>query len=1104
MYPVKMKIGGIRDISPVIIDLGDKEDLALFGGVNGSGKSTISFAAAYALGSDQISVDTLRSKSLDLFREIWQAHVEIIFHNPQGPDAIDAPEWVSLGVEITQKPNQQAFSKFFSKHGDAIDELSLFRQFKTRVETREEFELKYGVSPDKFFMFWYQNSITRFATMKDRERFEYVAEMYGLKDTQERWERAKFERKIAQEDFDRAKINLERERQRIVLAQKSYKMWESRNKLRKEGVELKRSYLEEKKRLLSYHLDRLEQRLASLNHTRIKEEREVQQREETIEELTEAYNWEVDRQKKLQEEKRIEIADRDQANQLLEQLRQEREELEKVTKEIEEKYRYVRSAEILNKLNVELEQELQDLSRVILEMEDRVNTVDRYMSTSQRDNGKWENVLRELQDKIDEWTTFLQNSQYDELKRRAYEVKEEYANICLELKDLLDNMQTWSMEQLELKRSRVVKIPLQVKSIGHFKNEGFKAFAFGELFEILANQDYARVESLLSGIKHSVFVCGPINESVTPLLHVSLQEGLTRKKAQGLFRKKLPGKPLNQFLEWNKVTYDLLTTGERESLSSWVEQIHVITREMEPIYVDRGESYLLDGQLHGPLGQSGAFAEGFAIGRRAWQKRFSLLKSRLVEGGFQKSLLTEKEKGLELQWYASWDELKLYEERVNQLPIIEKEREMARQTLDDLDQKLKHWGDQKSELSVETRRVLEKRKEKELQIDKVLEELEIHRQFGEMSVKLDRLREVRSAIEEKGHERDQMSYQINEFDRSIEQCSTKMTLAREKKLSLNNEIVHLNSALQKIEDEHDDLQREINGMREEEKQLEQEEAEFNEMYSELIQPLPPYEPLAFDSISEARLRNWADDSRRKLDEALSMSVDEFAEEKYFSIRDSFQKSQHETTVSETLFQRLLVEEEELRNHFRKTVHDRYQRINLHFSDYINRIGFRGRIEQIEPDEVDPRRQHYEWRLYIATKAGHDLEYLRPTESIRQKISSAPSGGEMAVISLVFALALLTDIEKRPPFYLLDEFDSALDEWRKGLVIDMYQEVLQRKLIIISPKSHSSDYLERFGIFYAIVSDQKENTKPISRVLRLERQKYQALSAVFEKKSAALT
>jgi ABC-type cobalamin/Fe3+-siderophores transport system ATPase subunit len=124
MYPVKMKVGGIRDVSPVIIDWGQEDELVLFGGVNGSGKSTLSFAMAYALGSDQISVETLRSKSLDLSREIWKAHIEIIFQNPPGPSTIDAPEWISLGVEVTQKPNQQAHSTYFSKHGDTIEELN--------------------------------------------------------------------------------------------------------------------------------------------------------------------------------------------------------------------------------------------------------------------------------------------------------------------------------------------------------------------------------------------------------------------------------------------------------------------------------------------------------------------------------------------------------------------------------------------------------------------------------------------------------------------------------------------------------------------------------------------------------------------------------------------------------------------------------------------------------------------------------------------------------------------------------------------------------------------------------------------------------------------
>ncbi|MEK4854112.1 hypothetical protein NST04_30035 [Paenibacillus sp. FSL H7-0756] len=53
---------------------------------------------------------------------------------------------------------------------------------------------------------------------------------------------------------------------------------------------------------------------------------------------------------------------------------------------------------------------------------------------------------------------------------------------------------------------------------------------------------------------------------------------------------------------------------------------------------------------------------------------------------------------------------------------------------------------------------------------------------------------------------------------------------------------------------------------------------------------------------------------------------------------------------------------------------------------------------------------------------------------------------------------------------MDEFDSALDEQRKLKVFDLYASELNRKLIILSPKSHENSYLDRFSKAYIMQYD----------------------------------
>jgi Fe-S cluster assembly ATPase SufC len=137
---------------------------------------------------------------------------------------------------------------------------------------------------------------------------------------------------------------------------------------------------------------------------------------------------------------------------------------------------------------------------------------------------------------------------------------------------------------------------------------------------------------------------------------------------------------------------------------------------------------------------------------------------------------------------------------------------------------------------------------------------------------------------------------------------------------------------------------------------------------------------------------------------------------------------------------------------------------------------------------DCKNKSYRWELHVATKIGHKPERISPESG--RIVGEGISGGERAAVSLVFDLALLSDIENKPPFYVLDEFDSALDEERKHEIFDLYQEVLDRKMIIVSPKVHGDQYLDRFSKFLCVVANPGfEPNKTISEVYEVTREGY---------------
>ena len=96
-----------------------------------------------------------------------------------------------------------------------------------------------------------------------------------------------------------------------------------------------------------------------------------------------------------------------------------------------------------------------------------------------------------------------------------------------------------------------------------------------------------------------------------------------------------------------------------------------------------------------------------------------------------------------------------------------------------------------------------------------------------------------------------------------------------------------------------------------------------------------------------------------------------------------------------------------------------------------------------------------------------------------KVGKGVSGGEESLSSLLFALALLQNLQTSPGFIVLDEFDSALDENRKVKVFDLYEQELKRKLIILTPKSHEETYLDRYSKAFIV---QHDPTIPQSKVV----------------------
>ncbi|WP_236023733.1 hypothetical protein [Heyndrickxia sporothermodurans] len=195
-------------------------------------------------------------------------------------------------------------------------------------------------------------------------------------------------------------------------------------------------------------------------------------------------------------------------------------------------------------------------------------------------------------------------------------------------------------------------------------------------------------------------------------------------------------------------------------------------------------------------------------------------------------------------------------------------------------------------------------------------------------------------------------------------------------------------------------------------------------------------------------------------------IDEAAPENYAKMKEEYDRSENEVKKSKILLEEYIERMERFKEDLEETINMKIIGVNQKFVNYMSLFGFEGKIEW---DMNTDRRGQIRYTLFIkARKEGHRGKLEDVSVKARGgKVGKGVSGGEESLSSLLFALALLQTIETSPGYIVLDEFDSALDEGRKEKVFGLYEQELQRKMIILTPKSHEEEYLYRFSKAYVV-------------------------------------
>ncbi|AEH54599.1 SMC domain protein [Heyndrickxia coagulans 2-6] len=348
-------------------------------------------------------------------------------------------------------------------------------------------------------------------------------------------------------------------------------------------------------------------------------------------------------------------------------------------------------------------------------------------------------------------------------------------------------------------------------------------------------------------------------------------------------------------------------------------------------------------------------------------------------------------------------------------------------------------------------------------------ELEFYKELGKRKEKFDQLRKLSDLENEKKKEikhlnaaREELELKIDEQGKQIRKLESKLDTTNDQIEDINR---NTDSTQKQQNREQDRLETYQAALVKTMQQIQEMQNLAPDLYAEFS--------ASFEKsthASEVALNKQLENGMVKFDNARHQEgIDPAAEDNYRKAKEEFERLETEYQQSKILLENDKERTAKLKEDLETTINMRVLEINKRFAVYMAAFQFQGEISW-DPREDKKGRTHF--HLYLkARKEGHRGTMEDVSVKARGgRVGKGVSGGEESLSSLLFALALLQNLETTPGFIVLDEFDSALDEQRKSKVFDLYVEQLKRKLIILTPKTHEAEYVNRFKIAFVVQHD----------------------------------
>lgn len=1054
MIPLRLQFSGVRDYGATEMNLGSADEHILITGPNGAGKSTISFCMGAVLRSSKVDIEGLKSQNLPE-GETWRAAIHFLFKN-EGDSRIDAPLYIEFRLHCEQVPKQPIKLQYEIYDGDDIEELELRQIYRSGdvnknnfTAYRRDLQFKYKIHPDLYYLIWYQQEVNQFSVMAPEERFRIFSEMHRIDSIQKDWETSLEVVKEAHEAFRVATSQQKGYEFNLDVARNTKDRYENNKKrLEENGYqyalmtnELKRMTEKEQLEMEKYIEERTGELEAFAEQERalILQREEAQKQKEIVNEKQQASEEEL-------ETLELELAEKEEQ---LSEVELEVEALRGELSELQEFYTRLPYPEIETKNKWETAKEqLKHAQEQEQKSQEQEKQIEAEIEHIREEQSMLKATVKQWEEESEKATKLL------ERYKSSYELKEKLAT--LEASQQTDRAEQEAMrkelqvsnEELSMLQRNQIESTRQQAAIRHLKQQNIQAYALRNFVKLMDNMPIEK-ERLYDTIKYTIFydatTCQPFND----LYHVSL-------------KKLIPDRSILSLPQYGIDMRDGLTSDEQNHalrILWWIEQLH----STDGPYLQNG--LLVDSRgIRGPQEK-----DTFILSKKALKSRRNVLERKVQQLTIEIGKLTEKiaeDNEIYRVWNADVQKVEEAEafisKKMEQQYRIDRLKKLSAAYLQ-LQEDKQHSQQEAKEFWTQGQNEMREVQAREA-------DLLVYEQFGQQTEKINLLQQQENRIKN-------LKQEIASLKRLRKKAEDQLDSLQGQDRKSQRKIEDLEDDVRKTERKKDQIA-EQKAEKEEEriatatlgKQYEEELKELKLLIPELVE-----KAVAEGRSDESKynLQNRQNQAKVEFENARNeKNIDPNAVENYLTLEQEVLRKKDELQAAKNLLEEN--EERAIQNEQRleTAIAMQVQKINLLFGEYMGGFQFEG---QIKYEKLMDKKGRPIFKLFIhVRKEGHRGKLVDVSLKARGgRVGKGVSGGEESLSSLLFALALLQNLENQAGFIVLDEFDSALDDTRKSTVFELYAKKLKRKLIILSPKAHENEYYHQFRKAFIISHDPAE-------------------------------